>query len=235
MTVAISLGLPFGPKVVDLSHPYCTDMAKVEPHGAPEFTSSPHQMCGSVFTIGKMTMSSHTGTHIDLPRHLIAGSRTLDDFEVGDFVGSAIVLDVRREGAVELSADELESADIRSGDFVLLYFGYASRFGSDEYRTVHPYLTNEAAQFLVDRGVRMVGFDLQTPDRPSSLREPDFTFPAHQILLGAGCLILENLGPALAQLVGQRVILAAAPLRLPGADGSPVRPIAWPIDNNASS
>jgi kynurenine formamidase len=218
-----------GDGVVDLSQPLERDMPAVQPHGRPDFEPVVHELNGWPFTIGRISMSAHTGTHLDAPRHALREGKTLDEYPVERFMGEGVALDLRREGPVAVTAGELASAkpEIRPGDIALLWFGYADRFGSDAYRLSHPYLSDDAAQFLVDRRVPMVGLDLQTPDRPASQRGPQFGFPAHRILLGADCLIVENLGPGLAALAGHRLQVVAVPLPLPGADGSPVRPLAW--------
>jgi arylformamidase len=87
-------------------------------------------------------------------------------------------------------------------------------------------VSDDAARWLVERSVPIVGLDLQTPDLPAGARGSSFDFPAHRILLGGDCLIIENLGPTLAGVLGQRMELVAVPLPIPGADGSPVRPFA---------
>ena len=215
-------------RVINLSHPYRRDMPDIPPHGQPAFTSAIHKINGEPFTIGKLAMSTHTGTHIDFPSHLLPGGKTQDDFLPEYFLGSAVVLDVKREGISPITVDDLRDGgpEIIDGEIVLLYFGYGEKFGSNEYRQAHPYLTTEACEYLVSKKVRILGLDLQTPDLPASQRGENFDFPAHRTLLGQDCLILENLNAQLALLARQRIAFSALPLELPGADGSPVRAVA---------
>ena len=219
----------FPVSLLDLSHPYTHTMLDLPPHGQPFFNAAEHLLSGTPFQIGKIAMSTHTGTHIDFPRHLLPHGKTQDDYPIGYFVGSAVVLDLTRQGIVEITLEDLLNSGppVEENDIVLLHFGYANRFGSHEYRTEHPYLSEEVASYLVDQKVRILGLDLQTPDLPASRRGENFSFPAHRILLTGDCLIIENLGPALGQILGRRVSFMAAPLRIPGADGVPVRPLAW--------
>ena len=74
----------------------------------------------------------------------------------------------------------------------------------------------------------MVAVDTGTPDLPVALRPDGFTWPVHQILLGAGVLVAEHL-TNLAGLTGSRVELVLAPLNIRGADGAPVRALGRPV------
>ena len=112
------------------------------------------------------------------------------------------------------------------GDIVFIYFRYAERFGREDYRT-HPYLSVDAAEFLIDRGVNIVGTDTITPDVPVVARQPGFDWPVHRRLLSHDVLIVENLGAGLAEVRGRRLTLAVLPLRIRGGDGSPVAACGW--------
>jgi kynurenine formamidase len=169
-----------------------------------------------------MVMTAHTGTHIDAARHFYPEGPTLDTYPDERFVGPGVVLDVRREGPVPLTADELRRAApaIEPRDIVLLYFGYAERFGTDAYAD-HPYLTPDAAQFLVDARVNIVGTDTITPDVPVRHRPDGYDQAVHRTLLGNDVLIIEHLGPGLRQVAGTRVTIVAFPLLIRGSDGAP--------------
>jgi arylformamidase len=169
-----------------------------------------------------IVMTAHTGTHIDAARHFYPAGPTLDAYPDERFVGPGVVLDVRREGPVPLEVDELRRAvpSIEPHDIVLLYFGYAERFGTDAYRD-HPYLTPDAARFLVDAKVNIVGTDTITPDVPVRHRPEGYDHPVHRTLLGNDVLIIEHLGPGLKQVAGTRVTIVAFPLLIRGSDGAP--------------
>jgi arylformamidase len=169
-----------------------------------------------------IAMTAHTGTHIDAARHFFPMAPTLDMYPDDRFVGTGIVLDVRREGPVPLDAGELRRATpgIRPHDIVLLYFGYAERFGTDAYRD-HPYLTKDAAEFLVQSKVNIVGTDTITPDLPVRHRPEEYDNPVHRTLLGNDVLIIEHLGPGLKTIAGTRLTIVAFPLLIRGTDGAP--------------
>lgn len=214
---------------VGLSQPVYEGMPGARTHGqiAIRVEHLPIGPPDSAIRLTHLAMATHMGTHIDAPLHVLAGGRSIDQFPVDTFCGPGTVLDVRREGVVELGREELEAvgSDVRPGDIVLLHFGYAERFGDPGYFD-HPYLSEGAADWLLDRGVRMVGVDTVTPDLPGAHRPVDYHFPVHMKLLGREVLIMENVGPGMASLAGKRLEVVALPLPIRGADGSPVMAMA---------
>jgi arylformamidase len=86
---------------------------------------------------------------------------------------------------------------------------------------VHPYLSVDAANCLVDLRVKIIGMDTITPDIPIPMRPEGFDFPVHRILLGKDILVIETLGRNLRQLLAKRLTIGAFPLRIKRADGAP--------------
>lgn len=106
------------------------------------------------------------------------------------------------------------------------YEATRERFGQEAYRH-HPYPAQDAAEFLVDRKVSIVGTDTITPDVPVVHRGKGFNHPIHRQLLKHDVLIVEHLGPGLREVVGQRLLIATLPLRIVGGDGSPIAACAF--------
>ena len=167
----------------------------------------------------------HSGTHLDAPGHFIPGAESIEQLSLDRVSGPAAGLAVECGPDHEITADELEAADpgLRPGDIALLCTGWSQYFSTDReaYRH-HPWLSDAAAQWVVDRGLKMVAMDVPSPDRPEHLRPEGFEFPVHHTILGAGVLIAEHLN-ALELVVGRRGRAFAFPLRIDGSDGSPVR------------
>jgi kynurenine formamidase len=163
---------------------------------------------------------------VDAPRHFFVDGKTVDQFPLERFVRPAVTLALELEGPVAVTAEDLEPAraHVQEGDFLFLSFGYAGRFGTPAYYD-HPYLTRDAAEFLLSLGVSGLGTDTLTPDQPTEHREQGFDFPVHRTLLAEDVLIYENLGPGLRTIAGRRVLVSAVPLPLAG-DGSLVAPYA---------
>lgn len=218
-------------KWVELSQPWFVGMPTCPDHGEVSFTVAHGPLSlesgPSESSVTHIRMAAHVGTHIDAARHFLSGAKTIDQYPLERFVGPAVVVDVRRSGAVEVSAKELESAApaIQRGESVLLCFGWAERFRDESYH-VHPYLSKDAADFLVQAEINLLGTDTVSPDLPIPVQPPDYQWPVHGRLLGNDILIIENLGVGLKELLGQRVTLVAAPLRIEGAEGSPLAAMA---------
>lgn len=168
---------------------------------------------GSV-NVGRLEMSTHTGTHADAPFHFDDEGERVLDLDPSIYVGAARVIGVLGEASV--GAEELREHDLEGVSRLLI------RTGSWSDRSVFPeriiHLRPDAAPFLAERGVRLVGVDVPSVD-PIESKE----LPAHHALLENGVHILEGLvldkvGPGDYELV-------ALPLALEGADASPVRAV----------
>jgi len=171
--------------------------------------------------LSRIDLSVHTGTHMDAPFHFYSGADTIDRIPLERCVGPARIVDLRDLAAGnEIRRDHIErrlNAPLRAHAAVL-HTGWSKYWGAPGYFTGHPCLTADAAQFLVDCGVQLVGVDMPSVDRAP--------YPAHKILLGAGVPIVENLTnlDAIGADLFQFVVL---PLKLAGRDGSPVRAVAF--------
>jgi kynurenine formamidase len=204
---------------LDLTHQISPRTPRLEKFAAPsvEKVSSMPEQASSVTRI---EMVCHTGTHLDAPCHFIPDGPAVDEIPLERLYGPGVV--ARPDGKdQELSPGDLEASGAAAGDIVILDTGWWRRGGGDGD---HPCLSEEAAWWLVQRGVKLLATDLPTPDRAICRREADFDWPVHRILLGHGVLIAENL-TNLGRLP-QRVEAMCLPLPIAGADGSPARVLA---------
>jgi kynurenine formamidase len=110
---------------------------------------------------------------------------------------------------------------------LLLHTGWDAHWGTDAY-VGHPFLDGEAAERVVAAGVRTVGLDALSLDETVPDGEPAGGFAAHLALLGAGGVIVENLR-GLEQVRSAEPLVSVLPLRLAGADGAPVRAVAFDV------
>ena len=111
----------------------------------------------------KLETGMHVGTHIDAPSHLLNKDRFICDYPVEKFIGNGCLLDVRNEEIIKLKDEYLDK--VQEGDIVLLYTGYDEFFGTDKYFENHPIVDEKLAQFFVDRGVKLIGIDMPSPDQ----------------------------------------------------------------------
>jgi kynurenine formamidase len=180
---------------------------------------------GEPITATQIQMYSHVGTHIESARHLYQAGRTLDSYSLDRFIGPGRAWDLTGNGnlagPVGVAALAERAGDLEPDSFVLLRLGNSIDTGTAD--GPHAYLSDEAARWLVERGVRGVGVDTSTPDKHVSERAHRFDLPVHRILFAADVLIIENLGGQLADACGRSFSVHAVPLDISGSDSSPVR------------
>ncbi|WP_458084279.1 cyclase family protein [Streptomyces malaysiensis] len=210
-------------RLIDLSVPIATGMP-VYP-GDPRVTVAPAlSATDDGVNVLHLDMGSQSGTHVDAPFHIDDTLPTLDQLPLERFWGPAVVVDARGAGPRTPLGPSLFEGRLRAGTIVLVATGWSRHWGTDAY-PAHPYLTPEAAELLVAAGIRTVGIDALSVDTT-----PAHDFPAHRILCGAHAVIAENLtglDPLLdAQSAGEPIEVSLLPLRLPAADGAPVRAVA---------
>lgn len=210
-------------RILDLSVPIRSGMP-VYP-GDPEVTVRPAlTVAADGVNVLHLDLGSQTGTHVDAPRHIDDALPALDELPLERFTGPAVVVDARAAGAGGPIGPEYFEGRVAAGVIVLVATGWSEHWGTHEYLN-HPHLTVAAAEYLVAAGVRTVGIDALSVD-PTPAEE----IPVHRILCGAHAVIAENLtglaAVLAAQAAGQRVEVSLFPLRLPGADGAPVRAVA---------
>ena len=113
------------------------------------------------FTMERLEMRSHTATHIDAPAHFIPEGKTLDDFSIESFMGEGVVIDLTpKEPEEPITRADIEAyeSDIQPGDVVMLHTGWDEYYGqTPEYLFEFPYLTGEAAEYVVSLDPKAVG------------------------------------------------------------------------------
>lgn len=167
-----------------------------------------------------MTMSTHTGTHMDAPSHFARGKKAIDEILASRLVCDAMLIRLTKKAGQTISVEDIEHEDIRQDDAVVFATGWEKRYLRKDYMTANPGLSKAAARYLVKKKVNLVGID-----GPSIDPGHDAKFDAHNILLPAGVLAVENLCN-LDLIRKKRFTLVVAPLNLAGATGSPVRALA---------
>ncbi|MEM2140636.1 cyclase family protein [Nitrososphaera sp.] len=167
-----------------------------------------------------MTMSTHTGTHMDAPSHFARGKKAIDEIPPSRLVCDALLVRLPKKAGQTIGVADIEGEDIRRGDAVVLATGWEKHYSHKDYMTENPGLSKAAARYLARKKVSLVGID-----GPSIDQGRDARFGAHNILLPAGVLAVENLCN-LQKIKKKKFTLVVAPLNLAGATGSPVRALA---------
>lgn len=174
-----------------------------------------------------LTLSNHTGSHVDAPLHKIAGGASLDDIPLERWAGPAFIADVRgiaADGRITggMLREKLPEAELRDA-IVLLATGWGrKRAKTDEWLYRSPCLSEDGAAVLVEAGVRGVGIDhysIGGGSEPTNER-------VHTILLGAGVWVVEELHfPDEAFAVPQPARYMGLPVNLKGHTGAFCRPV----------
>ncbi len=208
-------------KTVDLSHTITPGMPLYPGTEPPEFTT-PATIEKDGYRETKYTFTSHIGTHIDAPAHIIPGAETLDRLSIEQFTGPGCVIDLTGipGTAIEPSHLKPHEALVENSEFVLLYSGWSRYWGNPRYFKNYPVLTDHAALWLAGFPLKGVGGDMISVDGPGP-----GDLPVHNILLGRGILLIENLAH-LERLPRDGFVFYCFPLKLAEADASPVRAAA---------
>lgn len=169
---------------------------------------------------------SHAGTHMDAPLHFAAGDGTIDCIPLEHCFVSAWVIDLTEAKPKELiTVGHLGAvADkLRPGDGLLLKTGWSKHVDQPQYyRDNFPRISQELAEWCVERRVRLLGIEPPSVADVNSLEEVTLI---HRILLTQSIIIVEGL-TNLTALRDERVLFCAAPLKIEGGDGSPCRAFA---------
>ncbi len=173
---------------------------------------------GDMWNVSKLEMSAHSGTHIDVPYHLIGWGKSIEQIPVDSFILNALVLSVDNKRAVHSST--VETADIKPGEAIL----FKTRNSSDGIVTggnlseEYIYITGQSAEICVRKQAALVGIDCSSVDKTDSE-----DYPVHNILLKNGIFILENIN--LREVPEGKYTLICLPLKLSGGEASPVRAV----------
>ena len=169
---------------------------------------------GDSVNVGAVTMSIHTGTHVDAPFHFDDDAPGIDALSLAAYIGPAVVVEVLRQSVI--GSEAFAGVDFARTPRVLVKtLAWANHHLFPE--TI-PTLTEEAAQFLAGNGIQLFGIDLPSVDAIDSK-----TLPIHHALNSANIRILESVD--LREVPTGVYEMIALPLPFAGADGSPVRAI----------
>jgi arylformamidase len=173
---------------------------------------------GTTFQIGKIEMVTNTGTYIDCPFHRFEDGKDLSQIALEQCAAlEAIIINATDATAI---GKEYFVVKALSGKAVLVYTNWARHWNTPDYFEGHPYLTEEAAIYLRDAGVKLVGIDSHNIDNTTGK-----TRPVHTTLLGAEILICEHLC-SLDKLPESGFQFSAVPPKIKGAGTFAVRAYA---------
>lgn len=209
--------------IIDLTHTISTDIPVYEGTERPRLTEAcSYQEHGFRETL--LHMYSHTGTHTDSPAHLFAGRTQLDEFDIAQFVGDALVIDCSELGAgdvIDFSHIERVKEKAERAEFLLFHTGWSERWKTESYFGAYPYPSAEIIDYIVKTGKKGIGIDTIGIDPMA-----DKNLTIHKALLQDNeMIIIENLCN-LDRVGNDLFLFAALPLKFKDSDGAPTRAIA---------
>ena len=208
-------------KVTDLTHTIYSDMPVFPGTEQPIFERA-NTLEKDGFQEAKITMYSHTGTHIDAPAHMLSNGPYLDNLDIDHYIGSAIIIDFSNKKDKLINIDSLKPYEekIKNTEFIILKTGWSKYWGDKRYYENFPSLSEESAKWLSEFNLKGIGIDaISIDDMESTI------FTVHKILMARNIIIIENL-TNLDSISGDDFILSILPMKNKDADGSPVRAIS---------
>lgn len=182
--------------------------------------SESHYEKGTSFQIGKIEMVGNTGTYIDCPFHRYEDGKDLSKIELNQFADlEGILIEVSYKKNLAIGKEHFLNRELRH-KAVLVYTDWSKHWQTDHYFEGHPYLTEEAANYLKEQKVALVGIDSHNIDNTIG-----DTRPVHSVLLKNEILIVEHLNN-LKSLTGKDFYFSAVPPKIQDFGTFPVRAFA---------
>ncbi|MFT5180090.1 MAG: arylformamidase, partial [Candidatus Paceibacteria bacterium] len=190
----------------------------VYPNNVPVSIETHAQMPEASTHLSKITLGSHSGTHVDAPMHAVEGAPTLDQIPLETFVGPCKVFDMSHlKGGEAVKIEDFEGKEVNEGDRVLIKTSNSERRFSEFYDD-YVYLDGDCAEWLKEKKIRIFGIDyFSVKQRGSDDHRP------HTSLLSANIPVIEGID--LKEVSGGEYELYCLPLKFTGIEGGPVRAI----------
>jgi arylformamidase len=221
---------------IDISIPFRHKMLHFPDGPAPTVIRLRDHNRGDNTTTSDLHCVTHTGTHIDAPLHFIRNGNTIDKMPLDTTIGLARVIEIRDPESIKI--EELADYNIQKGERILFKTLNSSRvYNSNEFSFKFVYIVPEAAEYLVERGIRLIGFDYiviavweTEKDYPSNAEYLDKSgiHRVHRTFLKNNVYILEGIN--LSGVKAGQYELIALPIRLENGDAGLTRAILRPLN-----
>lgn len=202
-------------KIIDISWPISNDMTQYKDakHVRTTLTKT---MERDAVRESLITMSTHTGTHIDAPSHFLATGKSVDHIDLDSITGPCRILDFTHS-VERITAQDLVAQTIGSGEIILLKTRNSFSLPTAAFDHNFVYLAEDAARYLIECRVKAVGIDYLGIERNQAKHH------THTLLMEHNITIIEGL--RLGSVVAGIYVLCCLPLLLPGLDAAPARAV----------
>ncbi len=175
---------------------------------------------GDVCNISKLTLGSHTGTHVDAPKHFYEDGMTVNNLPLDNLIGKVKVFHIFDKNSSDtrlfIGVEDLKNLQIDEGDRIIFKTHNSDLLNMKEFYPEFVYLHPEAARYLVKKKIKTLGFDYFSVEK----YDCDIS-ETHYILLKENVIVIEGLD--LRQIMPGDYEMVALPLKIRGCDGSPIR------------
>jgi len=203
-------------ELFDVSVPISGKLVTFPGDPKPEFEFVKRIGEGASANLSRISMGSHTGTHVDAPMHFADGAKTLDQVDIEVLVGPAVVLDMT--GRDVITKEDLASKDLHGVERLLFKTDNSKLWEDPKFHEKFTHIDAEAAEYVVGLGVKLVGVDYLSVEKPRTREHA-----THHAFLDAGVVIIEGLD--LRDVPPGDYELFCLPLKVAGAEAAPARVI----------
>ena len=208
-------------KIIDLTYTYENGQTCGKPENHPLIElKRMAKLEDKGFNTSSALLGSHIGTHMDAPKHLMAEGIAIDEMDVSGCIGDVSVVNlsyIGRNQRVELN----DVLNLEIKERMLFVFGWNKYFGTLQYTDEWPYFSMQAAEHLVQSGMKFIAMDVMSPDCRAVGTEYDFE--VHKYFMKNDVVIVENLASTEKIDFNKKYEIAALPLKLKNLDGAPCR------------
>lgn len=203
-------------RIIDVSRKIYPGMVVWPGDTGPDITRDELIRDGGVCNLSSIHMGMHTGTHVDAPLHFIDDAKDIANLDLSRFIGFVNVFELNVKKII--TSDDIKDLPIESGDIVFLKTINSEFLDEEGFRKDYVYFDKSAAEQLIQKGVKTIGFDYFSIDGFGL-----GSHPVHQLILSHEIGVIEGL--CLKEVKTGRYFFSCLPLNIPGVDGSPVRAV----------
>ncbi|MCL4377327.1 MAG: cyclase family protein, partial [Actinobacteria bacterium] len=118
------------------------------------------------YNVLSLNMGTHSGTHIDVPLHLLNNATSVDKMPLDNFIGEALFAEIIKNKNEKITLKDIKKLDIKKGDILIIRTGWEENKYRENYFTDFPYFSPETADYLISKEIKAVGADTPTLDGP---------------------------------------------------------------------
>ena len=177
----------------------------------------------------KFTMGSHCGTHVDAPKHFLENGESVDQFDVNNLIGEALLINLGKmkpNRIIHLNNFKEQFTKYSNIERVVFRTDWSDNWNTSQYYSEWPYFDEESVDFLINQNIKLLGLDFPSPDSAYFGNDCSLDSPNHKKIFSNNIILTEYL-TNLKKLKTGKIFLMVCPLKLVDFDGAPSRVTAY--------